>query len=111
MVTKPSSLEEKDPAVRAASAVRSAGERGRAVPKEQHGDRRRRTGRAAVAEPPVNARRQRLRTTLELIRANPTGRVALKIFIAVAGALVVTLGIALIPLPGPGWLLVIAGLG
>ncbi len=27
------------------------------------------------------------------------------------GAIVVTVGIALIPLPGPGWLLVIAGLG
>lgn len=49
--------------------------------------------------------------TFDLIRANPTGRIALKIFIAIAGALVVTIGIALIPLPGPGWLLVIAGLG
>lgn len=55
--------------------------------------------------------RGRVHTTLDLIRANPTGRVALKIFIAVAGAIVVTVGIALIPLPGPGWLLVIAGLG
>lgn len=55
--------------------------------------------------------RARVHTTLDLIRANPTGRVALKIFIAVAGAIVVTVGIALIPLPGPGWLLVIAGLG
>ncbi|WBB81673.1 TIGR02611 family protein [Micromonospora sp. WMMD882] len=53
----------------------------------------------------------RLRTTLDLIRANPTGRIALKIFISVAGALVVAIGVALIPLPGPGWLLVIAGLG
>ncbi|MFI7073000.1 TIGR02611 family protein [Micromonospora sp. WMMA1998] len=55
--------------------------------------------------------RGRLHTTLELIRANPTGRVALKVFIGILGALVVTVGIALIPLPGPGWLLVIAGLG
>jgi len=55
--------------------------------------------------------RQRLNTTLALIRANPTGRLTLKIGISVAGALVVTIGIALIPLPGPGWLLVIAGLG
>lgn len=55
--------------------------------------------------------RERISTTLALIRANPTGRVALKISIALAGALVVTVGIALIPLPGPGWLLVIAGLG
>ncbi|WFE64776.1 TIGR02611 family protein [Micromonospora sp. WMMD714] len=68
-----------------------------------------RSGRTAPAARPAGWR-WRLRTTLDLIRANPTGRVALKIFIAVAGALVVTVGIALIPLPGPGWLIVIAGL-
>lgn len=55
--------------------------------------------------------RQRVRTTLELIRANPTGRIALKGVVAIAGAIVVAVGIALIPLPGPGWLMVIAGLG
>ncbi|SCF37702.1 TIGR02611 family protein [Micromonospora mirobrigensis] len=65
---------------------------------------------AAVADRPRSAWRQRLRTTLDLIRSNPTGRVALKIFIGIAGALVVTVGIALIPLPGPGWLIVIGGL-
>nr|WP_089153940.1 TIGR02611 family protein [Micromonospora sp. NBS 11-29] len=53
----------------------------------------------------------RVHTTLDLIRANPTGRIALKIFIGILGAIVVTVGIVLIPLPGPGWLLVIAGLG
>ncbi|MGC4756586.1 TIGR02611 family protein [Micromonospora trifolii] len=69
-------------------------------------------GGVAVQDPPRNPRwRERISLTLELIRANPTGRIALKIFIAIAGALVVTIGIALIPLPGPGWLLVIAGLG
>ncbi|GGM06201.1 TIGR02611 family protein [Micromonospora yangpuensis] len=55
--------------------------------------------------------RRRVRTTLDLIRANPTGRITLKITIAIVGALVVTLGIVMIPLPGPGWLVVIAGLG
>ncbi|MEH0825185.1 MULTISPECIES: TIGR02611 family protein [unclassified Micromonospora] len=64
----------------------------------------------AVADRPPTGFRDRVRTTLDLIRANPTGRVALKIFIAIAGALVVTLGLALIPLPGPGWLIVIGGL-
>lgn len=57
------------------------------------------------------ARWNRFRTTLEIIRANPTGRIALKVFVAVAGAIVVTIGLALIPLPGPGWLIVIGGLG
>ena len=55
--------------------------------------------------------RHRVRTTLELIRANPTGRFALRAFVAVAGALVVAIGVALIPLPGPGWLIVIGGIG
>ncbi|MFI9531331.1 TIGR02611 family protein [Micromonospora rosaria] len=55
--------------------------------------------------------RRRVKTTLDLIRANPTGRVTLKIGVSIAGALVVTIGIVLIPLPGPGWLLVIAGMG
>ncbi|WP_374102566.1 TIGR02611 family protein [Micromonospora sp. D93] len=71
-----------------------------------------RGGGIAVQDPPRRPRwRERISLTLDLIRANPTGRIALKIFIAIAGAIVVTIGIALIPLPGPGWLLVIAGLG
>ncbi|WBB70131.1 TIGR02611 family protein [Micromonospora sp. WMMD812] len=122
MVTKRSSV---DPIVAASSpnvAVRAAEKRGYAVPMDQDD---RPGGRASGDGPPepgpggialAERRRwarwqQRVSTTLDLIRANPTGRIALKIFISIAGALVVTLGIALIPLPGPGWLLVIAGLG
>ncbi|MEV6493517.1 TIGR02611 family protein [Actinoplanes sp. NPDC051633] len=47
---------------------------------------------------------------LEKIRANPTGRLALKVGIGVFGGLVVALGIVLIPFPGPGWAIVIVGL-
>ncbi|MFI1994411.1 TIGR02611 family protein [Actinoplanes sp. NPDC020271] len=47
---------------------------------------------------------------LDRIRSNPTGRLALKIGIGVLGALVVALGIVLIPFPGPGWAIVILGL-
>lgn len=47
---------------------------------------------------------------LDRIRANPTGRLSLKIGIGVLGTLVVALGIVLIPLPGPGWAIVIVGL-
>src|ERR1044071_1609704 len=47
---------------------------------------------------------------LAKIRANPTGRLALKIGIGVLGALVIALGIVLIPFPGPGWAIVILGL-
>ena len=44
------------------------------------------------------------------VRATPTGRLALKIGIGVLGALVIALGIILIPFPGPGWAIVILGL-
>ncbi len=52
----------------------------------------------------------RLHDTLDAIRARRTGRVTLKIVIAVVGALVVAVGIALVPLPGPGWAIVFLGL-
>jgi len=52
----------------------------------------------------------RLRITLELIRANPSGRIALRTIVAILGALVVLIGLVLVPLPGPGWLIVIGGL-
>jgi uncharacterized protein (TIGR02611 family) len=44
------------------------------------------------------------------IRANPLGDLAVKILIGALGAIVVAVGIVLIPLPGPGWLIVILGL-
>lgn len=50
------------------------------------------------------------RITLEGVRANRTGRVALRVTVAVIGGIVVALGAVLIPLPGPGWLIVLAGL-
>jgi uncharacterized protein (TIGR02611 family) len=66
--------------------------------------------RAGSVADPTPRLRHRVRTMLSLIRANPTGRVALKFFVGIAGALVVATGLALIPLPGPGWLIVIGGL-
>lgn len=47
---------------------------------------------------------------LDKIRANPTGSFAIKIGIGILGAAVVTVGIILIPFPGPGWAIVILGL-
>jgi uncharacterized protein (TIGR02611 family) len=54
--------------------------------------------------------RTRIEATYQLIRANPTGRITLKIVVAIAGLAVVALGLALVPLPGPGWLIVLLGL-
>ena len=74
-----------------------------------HDPRDEESGGPSVADP-TERRMSRMRTTLAIIRANPTGRLALRIGVAVAGALVVGIGIFLIPLPGPGWLIVIGGL-
>jgi uncharacterized protein (TIGR02611 family) len=52
----------------------------------------------------------RVRLTYVAVRANPVGDLTVKVLIAVFGGLVVAAGIVLIPLPGPGWLIVILGL-
>jgi uncharacterized protein (TIGR02611 family) len=52
-----------------------------------------------------------VRTTYQVIRSNPTGRLALRGGVALIGALVVAVGVVLIPLPGPGWAIVLLGLG
>ncbi|HEU5111639.1 MAG TPA: TIGR02611 family protein, partial [Micromonosporaceae bacterium] len=44
------------------------------------------------------------------VRANPLGDLAVKVLIATLGAIVVVVGVVLIPLPGPGCLIVILGL-
>src|SRR6476660_3412454 len=44
-------------------------------------------------------------SALERIRATRTGRLTLRIVIGVVGV-----GLVLVPLPGPGWLIVLAGL-
>jgi len=63
------------------------------------------------AHKPVPSRlADRIRLTYLAIRANPLGDLAVKILIATWGAIVVAVGIVLIPLPGPGWLIVILGL-
>jgi len=55
-------------------------------------------------------RREQLSAIRHRIRSTRTGRLTLQVVIAVLGAVVVALGIVLIPFPGPGWLIVLAGL-
>lgn len=45
------------------------------------------------------------------IDSNPTMRSTYRIAVGVVGALVLVAGIVAIPYPGPGWLIVFAGLG
>ena len=44
-------------------------------------------------------------------KPNPVTRTARKVGVSVAGATTVAVGVVLIPLPGPGTLIVLAGLG
>lgn len=55
-------------------------------------------------------RREQVRAIGQRVRATRTGRITLKVIIALIGGIVVTVGIILIPFPGPGWLIVVAGL-
>jgi uncharacterized protein (TIGR02611 family) len=55
-------------------------------------------------------RREQVRAVGQRVRATRTGRITLKVIIALIGGIVVTVGIILIPFPGPGWLIVVAGL-
>jgi uncharacterized protein (TIGR02611 family) len=54
--------------------------------------------------------REALRGIRQRVRSTRTGRVSLQIAIALLGLIVVVVGIVLIPFPGPGWLIVLAGL-
>ena len=47
----------------------------------------------------------------ERIRRNPAGNAAYRVGVAVVGAGIMLVGFPLIPLPGPGWLVVFLGLG
>jgi uncharacterized protein (TIGR02611 family) len=99
---------------RAATTGRSARERGlRPGTREARpgAGGRDRADQPAAGRAHRRALPRRVRTTLDLIRANPTGRFALRALVAITGALVVAIGVALIPLPGPGWLMVIGGIG
>lgn len=65
--------------------------------------------------PPVAARRlDGLRTAIlawrRRMHATPVGRVTVKVAVTILGAVVVGVGIVLVPLPGPGWLIVFGGL-
>jgi uncharacterized protein (TIGR02611 family) len=46
----------------------------------------------------------------ERVRSTRTGRLTLQILVGLIGTIVVVIGIILIPFPGPGWLIVLAGL-
>jgi len=52
----------------------------------------------------------RWRAFRQRVIATRSGRLTLRIIIGTVGAIVVVSGLILVPLPGPGWLIVLAGL-
>ena len=46
----------------------------------------------------------------ERVHATRAGRLTMRILIGFVGAAVVLIGLIVVPLPGPGWLIVLAGL-
>lgn len=66
----------------------------------------------AVAARPSKAERQVSPRVgwLDQIRATAAGRITLKVVVAILGVATILLGLVMIPLPGPGWLVVFAGL-
>ena len=55
--------------------------------------------------------RGRFATLRARVRSTRAGRIGWRIGVTVAGVAVIAVGIVLLPLPGPGWLIIFAGLG
>ncbi|MFI6597153.1 TIGR02611 family protein [Nonomuraea sp. NPDC050536] len=58
----------------------------------------------------VQERRTGINGWLDGVRSTRTGALTLKIVIGVIGAVMVVGGLIMVPFPGPGWLVVFAGL-
>jgi uncharacterized protein (TIGR02611 family) len=52
----------------------------------------------------------RLRGLRQRVIATRTGRLTLRIVVGIIGLIFVVVGLVLVPLPGPGWLIVLLGL-
>ena len=66
---------------------------------------------SAPPDDPPKRRFARLRAFRNWVRGLPGGRLVWRIAVTIAGVAVLAIGIALLPLPGPGWLIIFAGLG
>ncbi|MDP9845405.1 TIGR02611 family protein [Streptosporangium lutulentum] len=67
------------------------------------------TGDADVLKDDASGR-SGLGRRLDRIRSTPAGRLTLKVAIGTVGAVLVAAGLIMVPFPGPGWLVVFAGL-
>lgn len=65
----------------------------------------------APADVPPKQRFTRLRAFRSRVRELPGGRLVWRVGVTIIGVAVIAIGIVLLPLPGPGWLIIFAGLG
>lgn len=65
---------------------------------------------AELARMEHTARHRTHRFRAWLHRRHPAVRITYRVLIAVLGALVIAIGLIIVPLPGPGWLIVFGGL-
>jgi uncharacterized protein (TIGR02611 family) len=65
----------------------------------------------AAADDPPKQRFARFRAFRQWVRGLPGGRLIWRTAVTVIGVAVIAIGIVLLPLPGPGWLIIFAGLG
>lgn len=70
---------------------------------------------AAGSGPPAETQRRgvagRARHFRERVRSLPGGALAWRVVVTILGLGIIVVGILLLPLPGPGWLIIFAGLG
>jgi uncharacterized protein (TIGR02611 family) len=66
---------------------------------------------SALPDDPLRQRFARLRAFRSWVRGLPGGRLVWRIAVTILGVAVIAIGIVLLPLPGPGWVIIFAGLG
>ena len=66
---------------------------------------------SAPPDDPPKQRFARLRAFRGWVRSLPGGRLVWRIVVTILGVAVLAVGIVLLPLPGPGWVIIFAGLG
>jgi uncharacterized protein (TIGR02611 family) len=65
----------------------------------------------SASDPPRGSLRRRAHSFRARVHRLPGGQTAWRAAIALIGLVLVLVGVALLPLPGPGWLIIFAGIG
>jgi uncharacterized protein (TIGR02611 family) len=67
--------------------------------------------RADAIESSTEVRGGRFHAFRTRVRSTTGGRLAWRIVVTIGGVAVIVIGVILLPLPGPGWLIIFGGLG